>query len=55
MIVWTHAISGVLHACVLYFCIFHLFNAIERVSHGKALQKYAHYYHHYHYYRLLVA
>ena len=34
IIVWTHAVLGVLYACVLYL---HLFNAIEHVSHGKAL------------------
>ena len=33
MIVWTHAVLGVLCACVLYL---HLFGAIEHVSHGKA-------------------
>ena len=37
MIVWTHAVLGVLYACVLYFSYFHLFSAIEHVSHGKVL------------------
>ena len=44
MIVWTSAVLGVLYACVLYL---HLFSAIEHISHGKALQKYAHYYYYY--------
>ena len=41
MIVWTKAVWGVLDACVLYL---HLFRAVEHVSQGNALQKYAHYY-----------
>ena len=34
MIVWTHAVLGVLYTYVLYL---HLFSAIEHVSHGKVL------------------
>ena len=41
MIVWTHAVLGVFYACVLYL---YLFSAIEHVSHGNALYKYAYYY-----------
>ena len=37
MIAWTPAVLKVLYACVLYFCILHLFSATEHVSHGKAL------------------
>ena len=37
MIVWTHAVLGVLYACVLYFFYLYLFRAVEHVSHGKAL------------------
>ena len=47
MITWTPTVLSVLYACVSYFCILHLFSAIEHVSHGKALQKYAHYYYYY--------
>ena len=31
------------------FLYLHLFSAIEHVSHGKALSKYAHYYYYYYY------
>ena len=36
MIVWTHAVLGVLYAYVLYFCICTL-SATEHVIRGKAL------------------
>ena len=32
MIVWTHAVSGVLYTCVFIFLYLHLFSAIEHVS-----------------------
>ena len=35
MIVWTHAVWGVLCACVLIFLYLHLFSAIEHVTHEK--------------------
>ena len=35
MIVWTHAVFGVLYTRVLYFLYFRLFTATEHVSHGK--------------------
>ena len=41
MIVWTHAVLGVLYACVLSL---HLFSTTEHVSHGKTLYKYIHCY-----------
>ena len=37
--------------CLIYMCFvfvyLHMFSAIKHVSHGKALQKYAHYYYSY--------
>ena len=37
--------------CICFvFLYLHLFSAIEHVSHGKALKKYAHYYYYYYYY-----
>ena len=47
MIVWTHAVLGVLYACVFVFLRLHMFSAVEHVSHGKVLQKYTHYYYYY--------
>ena len=51
MIVWTHAALGVLHACFFVFLYLPLFSAVEHVSRGKALWKYAHYYYYYYYFR----
>ena len=54
MIVWMFA-NDCLDTCWCLICMcfvffyLHLFSAIEHVSHGKALLKYAHYYYHYHY------
>ena len=50
MIVWTHAVLGVLYACFVFLYL-HLFSTIEHVSHGKAPQKFTHHYdYYYHYY-----
>ena len=37
VLVWTHAVLGVLYSCILYFgiCIVHLFSTVEHVSHGR--------------------
>ena len=37
IIVWTHAVLGVLYAYVVYFFYLHLFSATKHVSKGKAL------------------
>ena len=50
MIVWTPTVFGCLICMRFLFFYLHLFSAIEHVSHGKALSKYAHYYHYYYYY-----
>ena len=44
MIVWTPTVFECLICMRFLFLHLHLFSAIEHVSHGKALQKYAHYY-----------
>ena len=43
MIVWTHAVLGVLIICMCFiFLYLHLLSAVEQVSPGKAFQKYTH-------------
>ena len=50
MIVWTPTVFECLICMRFLFLYLHLFSAIEHVSHGKALLKYAHYYYYYYYY-----
>ena len=50
MTIWTPTVLSVLYACFFVFLYLDLFSAIEHVSHGKALYKYAHYYYYYYYY-----
>ena len=43
---WTHAVLGC-HICMcVVFLYVRLFSAVQHVSHGKALKKYAHHHHH---------
>ena len=47
MVVWTPTAFECLICMRFLFLYLHLFSAIEHVSHGKVLEKYAHYYYYY--------